>query len=74
MIARASINAIVVRDHLGSSMPSNILLACVFVGLTYAVPAQTTSSIESAGIDVAIALPVAAGGITLWKEDWTGTA
>ena len=27
---------------------------------------------ESAGTDVAIALPLIAGGITLYKDDWTG--
>ena len=55
-------------------MPRNIVLACAFAGLACAAPAQAASNIESAGTDVAIALPVVAGGITLWKDDWTGTA
>jgi membrane-associated phospholipid phosphatase len=36
-------------------------------------PALAFSS-ESAGTDVAVALPLIAGGITLWKGDWNGTA
>ena len=31
-------------------------------------------STESAGTDVAVALPLIAGGITLYKGDWTGMA
>ena len=30
--------------------------------------------IESAGTDVAVALPLIAGGVTLWKGDYVGTA
>ena len=30
------------------------------------------SKIETAGTYVAIALPVVAGGIAVWKDDWTG--
>ena len=36
--------------------------------------AAKNSTIESAGTYVAVALPLAAGGITLWKDDWRGTA
>ena len=32
------------------------------------------STTESAGTDVAIALPLVAGGLTVWKEDWQGSA
>ena len=38
-----------------------------------ASPALAGSS-ESIGTDVAIALPVIAGGITLYKDDWMGAA
>lgn len=38
-----------------------------------ASPALAASS-ESLGTDVAIALPVIAGGITLYKNDWMGAA
>lgn len=38
------------------------------------VPASASSSTESVGKDVAIALPVIAGGVTIWKSDWTGMA
>jgi membrane-associated phospholipid phosphatase len=31
-----------------------------------------SSKIETAGTFVAIALPLTAGGIALWKDDWTG--
>lgn len=37
------------------------------------MPAQAFSS-ETAGTAVAVALPVVAGGITAWKQDWTGSA
>jgi membrane-associated phospholipid phosphatase len=41
------------------------------------LPAQAGSphdSIEKVGVDVAIALPVVAGGITIYKNDWQGLA
>jgi membrane-associated phospholipid phosphatase len=41
---------------------------------TPAGAAAKNSTIESAGTYVAVALPLAAGGITLWKDDWQGTA
>ena len=47
-----------------------IVLALLSLGLA---PAHAVS-IESAGTDVAVALPLLAGGITAWKGDWTGTA
>jgi hypothetical protein len=38
-------------------------------------PAQARAdAIESLGVDTAIALPLIAGGITVYKGDWTGTA
>src|SRR3954471_7738810 len=36
--------------------------------------AACAASSESLGTDVAIALPLIAGGITLAKDDWKGTA
>jgi membrane-associated phospholipid phosphatase len=45
--------------------------------LSAALPAgakSKSSSIENAGVAVAIALPIAAGGITIAKNDWTGLA
>jgi membrane-associated phospholipid phosphatase len=53
---------------------SNIVFGCAFAGLLCAAQAQASSKIESAGTYVAIALPVMAGGITVWKDDWRGTA
>ena len=41
--------------------------------LLAATPAHATS-IETAGTDMAVALPLLAGGITLYKGDLTGTA
>ena len=38
-----------------------------------AAPARA-DTIESLGVDTAIALPLLAGGITVYKGDWTGTA
>src|SRR3954464_2676064 len=49
------------------------LLAAVMLASAAASPALAASS-ESLGTDVAIALPVIAGGITLYKNDWMGTA
>src|ERR1700761_45568 len=37
-------------------------------------PPAFAGSSESLGTDVAIALPVIAGGITLYKDDWMGAA
>src|SRR3954466_2247024 len=47
------------------------LAALMTLGL--ASPAFAGSS-ESLGTDVAIALPIIAGGITLYKNDWKGSA
>ena len=44
-------------------------------GLSVLVPgAASASTIENAGVAVAVALPVAAGGISVVKDDWTGVA
>jgi membrane-associated phospholipid phosphatase len=51
-------------------VPLFALMAC----LTGGSQAALAFSSESAGTDVAVALPLVAGGITLWKGDWTGTA
>jgi membrane-associated phospholipid phosphatase len=51
----------------------NRKIVMAFAALLCAVPAQASSNIESAGTYVAIALPVAAGSITVWKDDWRGT-
>ncbi len=59
-------------------MNAKLLSACAFAGILGAtVPAQATpplktSTIETAGTYTAIALPVVAGGIAVWKGDWTG--
>ena len=44
----------------------------VLVCIAIPAAAETTSTIESAGTDTAIALPLVAGGIALWKSDWRG--
>ena len=36
--------------------------------------AADASTLESIGTDIAIALPVVAGGIAVYKDDWTGVA
>jgi len=62
-------------------MVRSILAVCAFIGvLCTAASAQTTtpvaksdSTFQTAGSYVALALPVVAGGITLWKGDWAGT-
>ena len=50
-------------------------VASFFLVLSSLTPAAAKSdSIETAGKIIAIALPVAAGGISLEKNDWTGIA
>jgi membrane-associated phospholipid phosphatase len=48
-----------------------LFAALMILGITS--PALAGSS-ESLGTDVAIALPVIAGGVTLYKNDWMGAA
>ncbi|HWM61670.1 MAG TPA: hypothetical protein VNN98_05930, partial [Rhizomicrobium sp.] len=48
-------------------------LAAILFLLAGAQGAAAASS-ESLGTDVAIALPVIAGGLTLYKDDWKGAA
>ena len=53
------------------------ILICAFAGFLGGVlPAQAaiTSKIETAGTGVALALPLAAGALTIWKDDFRGTA
>ncbi|MDE2133432.1 MAG: phosphatase PAP2 family protein [Alphaproteobacteria bacterium] len=51
------------------------ILACALAGaLCFALPARASTNTETLGTGVAIALPVVAGGITLWKDDFTGSA
>ncbi len=52
-------------------MKNRLALCIAFAAL--AVPSHALSS-EKAGKAVAVALPLVAGGITVWKKDWTGTA
>ena len=42
--------------------------------LAASIPAARAGTIENLGTDIAIALPLVAGGITLDKGDWPGTA
>ena len=49
------------------------LLSAALVWLFGASPAFASTT-DSLGTDIAIALPVLAGGISLAKEDWTGLA
>lgn len=49
-----------------------VIVLAGFLSLTG--PAQASSSNETIGRDVAVALPVIAGGITVWRHDWTGLA
>jgi membrane-associated phospholipid phosphatase len=49
------------------------LLACAAAFALW-VPANGASNTETAGTAVAISLPLIAGGLTLYKRDWKGTA
>ena len=51
-------------------MRTSLLAAVMVASATSALAASS----ESLGTDVAIALPVIAGGITLYKNDWMGAA
>jgi len=48
--------------------------ALIFSFLLAGNGAAMATTTESAGTDVAIALPLIAAGITVYKADWTGTA
>jgi membrane-associated phospholipid phosphatase len=48
--------------------------ALILAFLLAASSAAMATTTENAGTDVAIALPLIAGGITLYKDDWTGAA
>jgi membrane-associated phospholipid phosphatase len=51
------------------------IILCVGLVLCAITPASAkTDNIEKAGQAIAIILPVAAGGITIFKSDWTGLA
>jgi len=49
-------------------------LLAASVLLLAGAPCAFAGTSESLGTDVAIALPVIAGGITLYKDDWKGAA
>jgi len=50
------------------------LVFCVILLLLAGADAAMAGGSESVGTDVAIALPLIAGGITLAKDDWKGSA
>lgn len=50
------------------------ILSAATLLLTLGVQGAAAKTTENLGTDVAIALPLIAGGITLYKQDWTGTA
>ena len=47
---------------------------CAAILLALGAQAAVAKTTENLGTDVAIALPLVAGGITLYKNDWTGAA
>jgi len=47
--------------------------AVLAIAFAIASPAATAKTTETLGTGLAVALPVVAGGITLWKHDWAGT-
>ncbi|MBU6297093.1 MAG: phosphatase PAP2 family protein [Alphaproteobacteria bacterium] len=55
-------------------MKSGIVAVVLVVLLSITLPARASSNDETIGKDVAVALPVIAGGITVWRHDWTGLA
>jgi membrane-associated phospholipid phosphatase len=50
-----------------------LLSACFALWLSATFNATATGAIESAGDALQLALPAAAGGMTLWYRDWPGT-
>jgi membrane-associated phospholipid phosphatase len=50
-----------------------IVAGLVVLAVLATAPARA-DTIENLGVDTAIALPLLAGGITVYKGDWTGTA
>ncbi|MGC8535143.1 MAG: phosphatase PAP2 family protein [Rhizomicrobium sp.] len=55
-------------------MKFRVLVAALACLSGFTLPAQASSSVKALGQDVAIALPVIAGGITVWRNDWIGLA
>jgi membrane-associated phospholipid phosphatase len=53
---------------------SGIVAGATALAIFGLAPAQASSTLETAGTAVAISLPAIAGGLTLAKRDWTGTA
>jgi membrane-associated phospholipid phosphatase len=47
--------------------------AVLAIAFAVASPAATAKTTETLGTGFAIALPVVAAGITVWKDDWVGT-
>ena len=64
---------IVVKDA-GMSMRIIFCSACGLFASIVSVPAAAGSGIADVGQGVAIAMPVVAGGISLYKDDYTGLA
>lgn len=50
------------------------LAGCFALAAAICVFPANAKTMETAGTAVAIALPVVAGGLTLYKDDWKGTA
>ena len=55
-------------------MTSRIAVGAMALAIFGVLPAEAKSTVETAGTVVAITLPAIAGGLTLAKRDWTGTA
>ena len=53
---------------------SRLMSGPVVIALLLGAAQAHASGIESAGTDIAVALPLLAGGLTVYKGDWTGTA
>jgi membrane-associated phospholipid phosphatase len=58
----------------GLRAPSTVPGACCLILVALLPVHVRADTIESLGVDTAIALPLIAGGITVYKGDWTGTA
>jgi membrane-associated phospholipid phosphatase len=50
-----------------------LVSACIAIWLSETVDARAGDAIQSAGDALQLALPAAAGGMTLWYRDWPGT-
>jgi membrane-associated phospholipid phosphatase len=74
-LAEAAVLLHVAENKSGKSMLNRFgLAACAALALVPAAAHAKTDTIEQVGKALAIAEPIFAGGVSIWRNDWTGLA